>query len=265
MTFPKTTTDTLSHYDYNDIQLLVGDTLGLGENGYGFALIRSNPVELNDKVTALNWNNLVYDTDILYQHITNTNTSTRYVGTGSSYIQASDVNQLYATSAWLHDDSRRYTCHPGQFEISSGTSILFYPGGDSLRTLPWGVSDSSITHKVVSQFANRLSARYYFNIGSYLTFTPYYQANTGINDLDAEWANFIDYLRQPANQYIYDRSKYITYSTTTTEWTSGTLHVSVTANRSSNQDSIEFVTTYNNDASPNLLILPTVGIFNITL
>lgn len=264
MTFPKTTSDTFNHNDYDDIQTLLGDVLGIGENGYGLALIRSSPIEIDDTVTALEWNNLVYDTNILHQHITNTTTSTPYVSTGSSVITAASVNELYATNTWLYDDSRRYTCHPSQFAISTGTSVLFYPGGDSLRTLPWGVDTNAITHKVVSQFANRLSARYYFNIGSYLTLTPYYQG-IGVNDLDAEWANFIDYLRQPANQFIYDRRLYNTYSSTTTAWTSGTLHVSIDANRSADLASIEFVTTYSNNANPDLLITPAVGIYNITL
>ena len=265
MTFPKTYGDTLSYYDYNDIQTYLNDTLGIGENGYGLASIRSGPIEVNNKVTAADWNNLVHDINMLSLHINNYIASIPYIATGTDVITTAIANNLYTTATFLHDDSRRYTCHPSQFEISSGTSILFYTGGDSLRTLPWGVSTNAITHKVVSQFSSRLAARYYFNIGSYLTLTPYYQSGTGINDLDAEWANFIDYLRQPANQYIYKRNEYENYSSTTTAWTSGTLHVSVTANRSSDQSSIEFVTIYSNDSSPNLLITPAVGIYNITL
>jgi hypothetical protein len=264
MTYPVNSGDTINHNDHNGIQSLLEDVLGLGENGYGLPLIRSNPLGTSNRTTALEWNNLVYDTDILYQHITNTSTTIQKVTTGTTVVQAAQTNELYSTVAWLYDNSRRYTCHPGQFVISTGSSILFTGGGKSLRTLPWGVDNNSITHRVVSQFANRLAARYYFNIGSYLTFIPYYQGE-GLNDLDAEWANFIDYLRTPGNEYIYDRTKYINYDSTTTEWTSGTLHVSITADRSPDQSSIEFITQYRNDASPTLLISPAVGIYNITL
>lgn len=263
MTFPTTTSTVIIHEDYNSIQVIAEDIMGLGENGYGLASIQSNPVTPGRRVKATQWNYLLNDVNSIYQHVTGEFTSTQSVTTGTTQVSSNMANNLYGTVQWLQD--RRYTAHESQFLVSTGSSTVFYNNGTSLRTLPWGVGSNAITHRVVTEFENRLSARYYFNLGCYLTFTPYYEGTTGLNDLDAEWADFIDYLVDPANQYRYDRTQYITYSSTTTAWSSGTLNVSVVANRAVDQSSVEFIITYSNDASPSLLISPAVGIFNITL
>lgn len=263
MTFPKYSTDLIDHNDFDDLQLVLEDIMGLGENGYGITSIQSNPVAQGRSIKATQWNYLLADTNSVYQHVNNVFTSTQAVTTGTTVIDHSLANELSGTISNLQ--TLRYTVHPGQFLISDGgSSTVFYGGGDSLRTLPWGISTNIITHEISTQFPNRLAARYYFNQGCYLTYTPYYQG-TGLNDLDAEWANFIDYLRSPSQAYTYGRQQFITYDSTTTEWSSGTLHVSITADRATAQDAVNFTIDYRNDASPNLLISPAVGIYTITL
>ena len=260
---PTSTGDILYHTDFTETQSALEDILGLGQNGYGIPSLKSNPVSPDGKIKAYQWNDLLYDFNAFHEHVTGAVTSTQLVVTGTTVVSHNMANDLYYTTQSLI--ANRYTAHPSQFLISDGgVSTTFYSGGDSLRTLPWGVDSSIITHKVVTQFPNSLAARYYFNLGCYLTYTPYYEGD-GLNDLDAEWANFIDYLREPAQVHIYDRAKFVNYDSTTTEWTSGTLHVSIQADRSDDFKSIEFTVIYQNDASPNLLISPAVGIYTITL
>ena len=264
MSIPTTTGAPISAVDINPTQAILEDILGIGENGWGIPMIQSNPVSVGSRIYAKDWNGLVVDLEIVNQHITGIDlTNPSLVTTGTSIINHNTANDLYTVAQSLV--ASRYLVNPNQFLISDGgSSTVFYGGGDSLRTLAWGVSSNYITHKVVTQFPNRLAARYYFNMGCYLTYTPYY-SGTGLNDLDAEWANFIDYLRAPAQTCIYDREKFVKFDSTTTAWTSGTLHVSITADRSDDLKSIEFTVEYRNDASPDLLISPAVGIYTITL
>lgn len=254
---------TVAHTDFNIAQTLLDDIMGIGENGYGLPLIQSTPQELYWKIGAYQWNNLISDINYVHQHITNSNTSTGYVITGTDVLSANTINALISTTEWLDDPIRRYTCHPSKFLVNTVTdSTTLYSGGNSVRTLPWGVTTSEITHRVVTSFQNRLSARYYFNEGCFLNFLPNY-SGIGLNDLDTEWANFIDYLRDPAQEYRYDRAQFVTYSSTTTSWNSGTLTVSVTANKSDDEKSIEFIMKYRNNESSTLIVSPNVGVWNI--
>jgi len=263
MSLPTYTGNIINHNDFNEIQSTLENILGVGQDGYGIPSLKSNPVNYNSKITAFQWNDLLYDVNALHEHITGAFTSTQSVVTGTTVVNHSIVSDIYHVTQSLIPN--RYTAHPSQFLISDGgISTIFYNNGDSLRTLPWGIESNVIRHKVVTQFPSAIAARYYFNLGCYLTYTPYYEG-TGLNDLDTEWANFIDYLRAPDLTYIYDRDKFVTYDSITTNWTSGTLHVSIQADRAIDFKSVEFTITYQNDASPNLLISPAVGTYTITL
>jgi hypothetical protein len=263
MSLPTTTDAIITATDFNATQVILEDILSISENGWGLTAIQSNQVSTGKRVYASDWNSLLSDLNTVHQHITGGFTSTAAVITGTTVINHNLANDLYDVTQSLI--ANRYSVNPNQFLISDGgSSTIFYGGGDSLRTLPWGIDTNVITHRVVTQFPNRLAARYYFNLGCYLTYTPYY-SGTGLNDLDAEWANFIDYLRDPAQTYTYDRQKFVSYDSTTTAWTSGTLHVSITADRAADFKSIEFIVEYRNDATPELLISPAVGIYTITL
>ena len=250
--------------DYNTIQSTLSDIFGLGENGYGIPVLQSSPLTTGRKVTAKQWNYLLADINTVHEHIAGAFSSTQAVVTSTS-IQSTIVDELLPTSEWLNDSSRRWTCHPDKFLISTGTSTTFYGDGFSVRTLPWGVDLNSITHKVVTTFPDRLAALYYFNLGCFLTFTPYYVVGTGLNDLDLEWSRFIDYLRTPEQEYRYSRNEFISYSSTVTSWSSGTLTISLTAAKAVDETEIEFTTVYTNNASATLIVSPSVATWTITV
>jgi hypothetical protein len=114
---------------------------------------------------------------------------------------------------------------------------------------------------MVVSWNNRLSARYYFNEGNYLNWNPYY-SGTGLNDLDTEWVNFFIWLGP--EPWRYDHSLFTEYRSTTTNWNSGTLEIKLVATISSDDKSIEVDVTYINNASADLILTPTVGVYNIT-
>ncbi len=257
---------TATHLDFNTAQTNMNSILGLGENGYGLSLIASVPAEEKQVIYAQAWNNLLFDINIVSRHITDAPAPTSTLTTGTSIVNAATMDAYITTSTWLLDPVRRYTCHPNQFYIDpiSNTSTFITADSTSTRTLPWGANGINlITHRLIAAFPNRLAARYYFNLGSYLTFTPYYDGTTGLNDLDTEWANFIDYLRDPIKKYTYGRTEFVDWDSTSTSWSSGTLSVSVLANKSDDETNVEFIITYANNATATLIVSPTVATWQI--
>jgi len=249
--------------DFNVSQSLIADVLGLGENGWGIPLIQSTPTDAGRKIYASSWNSLLADVNLVNKHIYGTPSVISNV-TSSTTVTSQYSNDMLSISSQLSDDLVRYTCNPSQFLYNTLTNTTTqYSDSVSLRTLPWGANGiSSITHKMIVSWANRLSARYYFNEGNYLIYKPYY-LGTGLNDLDTEWAAFIDWLDyQP---WIYSRDTFINYRTTTTNWTSGTLEISLVARTSSDDKSIAVEVTYLNNASADLILSPTVGVYIIQL
>ena len=168
--------------DFNNAQAILKDVLGQGENGYGRSTITSDPVEITQVATADQWNRFIRDLNLVHKHVTNVNTSTLNVNTGTDRVTASTVTNLISSVNYVSDAVRRYTCHPSQFVVYQSTSTFYYDS-TSTRTLTWGVDQTLITHEVVVSFPTRLTARYYFNLGSYLTFVPFFQGNL-IADID---------------------------------------------------------------------------------
>lgn len=251
--------------DYNTAQATLQDILSVGEDGYGIPILNSDPVEVTQVARARGWNDFISDLNVVHKHISNVSTNTSYFNTGTSIVTASTVSNLLARVNWLNDASRRYTCHPSQF-YTTGTSIstsTFFSDSTSTRTLSWGVDPSIITHEVVVSFPSRLLARYYFNMGSYLSFVPYYEGDI-ISDIDGEWATFIDYLRLPANTYKFDREKYLAGSDIT-NYNSGSLTISVLAEISADERTIKFTTSYSNNASSTLYISPSGSTWTILI
>jgi hypothetical protein len=82
-----------------------------------------------------------------------------------------------------------------------------------------------------------------------------------LNDLDAEWANFIEYWQATQGVWIYDREQFVTYNTTSTSWTSGTLVISASADIESDEN-IRFTFTYRNTDTPSLVVVPSSGFWN---
>lgn len=249
--------------EYNQSYSLVADVLGLGENGWGIPFTSSNPVSIGNRVYAKSWNDLLADINYANKHIYGTNSSIDYVVTGTTVITAQHANDMLSLITALGDENLRYTCHPSNFVFNPLTnSTTNYSDSVSLRTLPWGANGTTaIEHRMVASWSNRLSARYYFNEGNYLSYSPFY-SGIGLNDLDAEWVHFIDYLGPGV--WKYDHHHFTNYRTTTTNWTSGTLEIIISASIASDDKSVSVDVKYINNASADLILTPTVSIFNIS-
>lgn len=277
MSFPVTTSQLINDSDFNAIQTIVDNVLGLGENGWGLALYSSNPVSTTDKVRAFDMNNLIRDVGIIHTHITNVNTNTSYVVTGTTLVNTVTFNQLKTTGDYYSSDLRRYTCHPDQFVRSNTLTddIVFLASGlngsTSTRSIIWGETTETsvrvISHRLVASWPTRLQARYYFNQGSFVAWRPYHLGD-GLNDLDTEWANFIDWLNAPQNEYRYTRNEFVNYEGalgTSTYYTSGTLQVTVQAIKATDEKSVEFNIELTNLDTADLIVTPAVAYYNILL
>ena len=261
MTFPKSQGDIILKDDYNYIQGIVGEIIGQGENGYGFSFYNSVPIGEGGSIQSSEWRNLATDLNRITRHITNVSDVVVDITTGSII-----TNTLPNSAAVAADSSlvNRYTCHPDQYfvdPITSGT--VNYLGGTSTRNSVWGVEVREIYHTSRVSFPNRLTARWFFNVGSYIEVHTFDQDN-GLNDIDAEWAVFFDHLKA-SSPYLYSRDSYVNWESTTTVYNSGTLEISITAdivgNVGDNEhgSEIDFTIYYKNNDSATLIVSPTVA------
>jgi hypothetical protein len=159
---------------------------------------------------------------------------------------------------YLYQDSQRYTCHPQQFANGGKPNVLY---GTSTRTTVWS---KSIEHKVRVDWPTDLLARYFFNQGSQFVWRPYFLSGIG-NDRDGEWADFISYLQDNGN-YEYTRADFIRpEATTVTNYSSGTLSVSIVATRRDDVTTtrrIDFSAKFENTDANDLIIDPTYAYWN---
>jgi PKD repeat protein len=253
--------------DYNSIQSRVSDVLGLGENGWGSPVTDSLPVTTNTRVTALQWNSLIYDINSISLHILNTSTTTAYLSTGTELITTDLGSDLGALADLLTVEPTRYTCHPQQFVLNdAGTGPRIF-ATSSTRTTSWGLSPISISHEATAEFITRRYARYYFNLGNYLVWKPTYQPPTvANNDLDLEWIRWIEWINNsPAQEFRYGRSQFVNTTNYTRVYTSGTLSITVVATKRFDEKNIDFNITYANEATTLLVVSPTVAGFTINI
>lgn len=260
MTLPTTTSTIIDHNDYQVTQDIVADVMGLGEDGYGLPILYSNPVTPNERITAYQWNSLNRDLDIITKHLTHTTSTIYDVVTGTSIVTAGYPDLYKAQADYVSDPVRRYICDPREFLVVNDTST-FYTAGTSTRILSWGVSTSTISQEVVASFPTRLAARYYFNLGSYISWFPFHEGG-GLNDLDNEWSQWIGYLQATAN-YKYTRGEFVNYTSTISEYSSGTLSVSILAEKATNEKSVKFTIHYTNNDSAEIIVSPSVGFWNL--
>jgi hypothetical protein len=266
MTLPVTSGSFITAADYNDIYALVSEVVGPGDNGYGLNLIYSQPVTDQFSASAQQWENLRNDINTAYIHITNTSTAASVISTVTT-ITANFINELWSAANFITDN--RYTCHPTQFMDTVTNTTLYTTGGISERTTStvWGVpsGEETITHEVNVVWASRLTQRYFFNTGSELVWLPYHtgESVTGnsLTNLDTGWANFINYV-QSIGGWTYDRDTFEDWTTTATVYNSGTLRISILADRETER-SIRFICTLSNTDAPGVEIAPTTGYYNI--
>lgn len=272
MTLPAVVSNIIDNEDFNASFLIADQILGQNDDGYGLLGFYSIPVTSFDRVTAEQWNNLAADIGIIYEHITGSTSSIGYVVTGSS-ISTSFANTLYSTSTFCLDPSRRWTCHPSQFELNTLTNTTTWWTTSSERSLVWGevpgtgAKIPSVTHKVVASWPTRDEAYWYFNQGAYLVWEPYH-LNNGVNDLDGEWASFINTIRTSSEPYRYGRTEFREYpGGTSTVFTApgGQKTITVSAEVSANEEQVTFTIEYTNLETTLITITPGVGYYNFTV
>lgn len=255
--------------EYNEIQSRVSDVLALSTSGWGATAIYSAPVTNRTRVTAFQWNSLINDVNIISQHVQNTSTTTQFINTGTDLVTTSTGNQLNHISDLLSQVPTRYTCHPEQFILDPSTTTvrpaLFITS--STRTTSWGLSPITITHGATASFITRLQAYYYFNLGNYLVWKPYYlPADVSINDLDQEWIRWIDWINKvPAQEFRYTRDQFVNNVDYTRVYTSGTLSMTVIASKRFDDRNIDFSITYANEATTLLVVSPSIAGYTINI
>jgi hypothetical protein len=258
--------------DYNTIYANVEEILGTGIDGYGITWLNSVPVTGRARVTAQGWQNLISDINQIHLHVLNVTTSTVAPTTGT-VITTSTHNDLHYRALWLLDDVRRYTCHPSQYYSDANGTIdrlgsvtgSPYRGGISTSTTTAWVGE--ISHVVTASWATSLLGHYFFNTGGEFVWSSFYDDTTGVNDLDQEWAAFILYI-QDTQTWKYNRAQWrdTSWPTTSTYWTSGTLEISMVAQKDvSTGKGVEFTITYKDTAAPGFIITPKTHFENIVL
>jgi hypothetical protein len=266
--WPLNTSTTIKSIHYNDIHNLVSEVIGVGENGYGISLYYSNPVTNQNISSAQQWRRLQADLNTAYRHITNQFAiPPGTIITGTTITSASLTNLYWNAANYVVNN--RYTCHPNQYYVDPQTLVnINTTEGTSTRTLVggWGLDpETAITHKVNVTWASRLTTRYFFNCGGKFEWKPYHTntSTTGLslNDLDEEWANFINYF-QRAETYVYDRQTYEDWVTTSTVYNSGTLQISILADQETDRN-IRFTFTFTNVDTADLVVIPSTEYYNI--
>ena len=270
---------------YNEIFDIIEEIVGIGEDGYGLQFFRSLPVSDTGTIGSQEWKNLYADlAETIYQHVFGANPLVP-AQTGE-LITADYHNELYEAAQLVL--ANRYTCHETQYYKDPVTGVNVYTAeGTSSRTKTWGFLENQIVQTTKIKWVTRLLARYFFNGGGVLTWTPYHTnaSATGepLGALDAQWAEFIRAIQLDQENYplYYDRAAYIAQNagTTTTiyppagsilggtggldpTYASGTLSVKVQVTKEINESDIVFTITFANSDSESLIVVPTVGYWN---
>jgi hypothetical protein len=141
--------------DYNNIQSKIGQVLGVGAGNYGYnQTVLSGQVSVNQKITAIQWQNLYNDLIAARTHQTNANeTGNLIYPTTSTQIRESD-RAAYQSYVNVIDANRLITPPSGQGTLETYAS--------SSRSSAW---NGTITHTVTLTFANANTARGFFNAG----------------------------------------------------------------------------------------------------
>jgi hypothetical protein len=244
----------------------MNDVLGQGEDGYGLALLLSAPITNQNRLTAQAWQNLQIDLDTAHRHITNTATNITSIVTGTTVVTAALINEFWDAAQFIVEN--RYECHPQQYFKDAATGESWNTtNGSSSRTANWGLSPTvSITHEVNVVWASAAVRSYFFNSGGLLEWKPYHTnaamtPNTSLNDLDTEWASFINHV-QGQGGWDYDHTTYRDWDTTATTYSSGTLRINIVADQETDR-SIRFVCTFTNVETPQLVVTPSTQYYNI--
>jgi hypothetical protein len=262
MTFPITPGSTATVADYMDSYTIINDIIGIGENGYGIPLPVSGPVTTKTRIKARDWNFLQRDLSSIFIHVTNTGTATTTV-TNTTIVSSTLSNTVWDGVNEIV--GQRYFCHPDQYYADPVTSETWNTtNGTSTRTLVWDMDTTAeITHRVNAAWTTPLTARYFFNQGGYFIYKPFY-ANTGTTaTIDIQWVRFIDYVGHLGG-FEYTRPYFVSTATSlvTKSWTSGTLKISLAAERNVDKNQVLFTVKYKRRE---LEIVPSRDYWNIVI
>jgi hypothetical protein len=141
--------------DYNNIQSKIGQVLGAGAGNYGYnQTVLSGQVSVNQKITAIQWQNLYNDLIAARTHQTNANeTGNLTYPTTSTQLKESD-RAAYQSYVNVIDANRLITPPSGQATLATFASAS--------RSSAW---NGTITHTVTLTFADANTTRAYFNAG----------------------------------------------------------------------------------------------------
>jgi hypothetical protein len=153
--------------DYNNIQSKIAQVLGAGSGTFGYnQTVLSNQVSVNQKITAVQWQNLYNDLITARTHQTGANeTGNLNYPTTSTTIKESDRAAYLAYAVVI--ESNRLIVPP----VSQATLETYYT---ATRTTDW---NGTITHSVTLSFADANTARAYFNAGGNVQMSASFSPN----------------------------------------------------------------------------------------
>lgn len=212
MPYPVSTTSFFATSDHNDIQSTIYDIVGLGANGYGITDFDTRPVTGQFVVNASAWKSMLNTLDRIKRHQTDQNLYYGSTQTNELILAKTTRVDGVLVRADLHNFINtttqellvgRYTVHPNQL------SPVISTGGSSVRQNDW--TSQTIEHVVEVSWPTELIARYFFNLGGYLTINAGHENNSFGGNNDA-WKALVASI--PAQ--LYTRSDFVSVNQTKT-------------------------------------------------
>jgi len=190
---------------YNNLRAAITDIFGATSTGYGYKNPTSSDVTQGVSIRAVDWNNLLADLNLIWQHQTNSSfTPTGTAPATGNTISSTWVNSL--VTAINTADTKRYDkAATGQYTAAPTISSTFPATGT------WG---TSIQHRVTMTWPTDSDANYFFNLGGRLTFNLTYPAGSYTGD-NAAWKTYIDGKQSIIQSSYFDRDKFVTGGTWT--------------------------------------------------
>ncbi len=169
--------------------------------GYGLNNYFTLPVNSSTRILAKTYNSMLSDLDLVYRHITSasivstvTNLSTfthgLVINTGTAVTSTqwqSLVNRLESLQL------NRFNVNPGQL-ANDGACDIVYDQSVSTRTRAWGTgTETSVSMTVEVEWPRSFLANSFFNLGSELTFSPFWPSMTLIADTSPSSSGLVNY------------------------------------------------------------------------
>jgi hypothetical protein len=237
---------------YNNLRNAVIDIFGPSSTGYGYQSYTSVGTNAGELIRAVDWNNLLTDFNLIYQHQHNSS----FTPSGTTPLAGNPIASTWVDSlvtAINTADTNRYARAAVGQRSTDQTSSTFPATGT------WG---SSIQHQITLTWDSDLAANYFFNLGGRLTFnlTRPSGSYTGGN---ATWATLIDGWQTAPSGGIpsleYNRANFQTGGTATLfqQGTGNTLTITVV--KTSNRVLTVTATFVNTSVDTNLQITNSIN------